>query len=186
MNIEYTEEQSTLQPQLTAANINAESFLATDYHNHYNEIVMLLEMIPDIPDMVEEAADWQPKSYAQHFIDSGFQATELAIQAFDMAPTPIKNSFNRVCQELDKIILSTISGLMSLNVVDRGLSLAAQDLIRQRVLNTKDLLLKLNQVVNGKIEDEDTFISSLVFEDHPEEAEDDDFQTQDDIDKLFD
>lgn len=182
MQIEYTAEQLALQPKLAAANINPESFLATDYLNHYNEIVMLLEMIPDMPDMVEEAAEWKPKSYAQHFEDSGFQDKALAIEAFEAAPTVIRNSFDIVCKEIDTLILSTLAGLSSLNAAERGLSAAASELIRQRVKDAQDLLLKLNQVVHGKIEDEASFASSL----ETEEAPADDVQSQEDIDKLFD
>lgn len=183
MQIEYTAEQTALQPKLEAANINPESFLATDYLNHYNEIVMLLEMIPDMPDMVEDAAEWQPKTYAQHFQDSGFQDTDLAIEAFEAAPTPIKNAFAAVCKQIDTLILSTIAGLNSLNAAERGLSGAASDLIRQRVKDAQELLLKLNQVVHGKIDDEASFVGSLDLEEAPA---DDDVQSQEDIDKLFD
>ncbi len=183
MHIEYTAEQTALQPKLEAANINPESFLATDYLNHYNEIVMLLEMIPDMPDMVEDAAEWQPKSYAQHFQDSGFQDTELAIEAFEKAPNLIRNAFSAVCKQIDTIILSTIAGLNALNAAERGLSGAASDLIRQRVKDSQELLLKLNQVVHGKIDDEESFVGSLDIDDSPEA---DEVQSQEDIDKLFD
>jgi len=183
MQIEYTPEQTALQPKLEAANINPESFLATDYLNHYNEIVMLLEMIPDMPDMVEDAADWAPKSYAQHFQDSGFQDTNLAIEAFNLAPTPIKNAFTIVCNEIDILIQSTLAGLNALNAAERGLSGAASDLIRQRVKDAQGLLLKLNQVIHGKIEDESSFVGTLDIEEKPETV--DDVQSQEDIDKLF-
>ena len=35
--------------RLRAANINPRTGLATDYLNHFNEAIMLLEMIPDMP-----------------------------------------------------------------------------------------------------------------------------------------
>jgi hypothetical protein len=59
---------------LLKANINPVSLLATDYLNHFNEAVMLLELIPDMPDMLEDAKRWAPKPYKQHFRDSGFMA----------------------------------------------------------------------------------------------------------------
>ena len=46
-----------------AANINRETLLATDYLNHLNEIVMTLEMIPDMPEILEEAREWQRKTH---------------------------------------------------------------------------------------------------------------------------
>jgi hypothetical protein len=51
--------------QLRAANINPRTGLATDYLNHFNEAIMLLEMIPDIPQCAEEFLGWQPLSYRE-------------------------------------------------------------------------------------------------------------------------
>ena len=57
--------------QLRAANINPRTGLATDYLNHFNEAIMLLEMVPDMPECAEDFLSWQPLSYAEHFM--GFQ-----------------------------------------------------------------------------------------------------------------
>lgn len=184
MHTELTADQKELQPKLAAANINPESFLATDYLNHYNEIVMLLEMIPDMPDIVEDTTDWAPKSYPQHFEDSGFQAKDLAIEAFHSAPDFIKTSFANTCDELDTLITSTIGGLMNLNVIERGLSAEAAELIRQRILNIQELLMKLNQVIHGKIDATEVETADLPEVTAAEPAED--VQSQEDIDKLFD
>ena len=181
MQIEYSEKQKALQPALADANINPESFLATDYLNHFNEIVMLLEMIPDMPELVEDTADWAPKSYVKHFTDSGFQGKDLAVKAFELAPRAIKMAFDQICTDLDTTILTTLSGLANLNVAERGLSPAAQDLIRQRVLTIQELLMKLNQIVHGKLDTDMEFLDDIEEEPAPEEA-----QTQEDIDKLFD
>src|SRR3546814_7715400 len=51
-------------------NINQNTLLATDYLNHFNEIIMLLEMVPSMPECYRDAVEWRPKSYAQHFRDS--------------------------------------------------------------------------------------------------------------------
>jgi hypothetical protein len=183
MQIEYTAEQLALQPKLAAANISDESFLATDYLNHFNEIVMLLEMIPDMPELVEDTADWAPKSYVKHFQDSGFQGKDLAVTAFNMAPNAIRIAFDQIVGELDQLILTTLAGLTSLNVAERGFSPAAQDLIRMRVSTIQEMLMKLNQVIHGKLESDMEFFQALE-EEVPEATED--VQTQEDIDKLFD
>src|SRR3954466_5219569 len=65
--------------QLRAANINPRTGLATDYLNHFNEAIMLLEMIPDMPDCAEDFLTWRPLSYREHFAASKFRARELAI-----------------------------------------------------------------------------------------------------------
>jgi len=66
--------------QLKAANINPQTGLATDYLNHFNEAIMLLEMIPDMVECAEDFLAWTPLSYAEHFIASNFKA-KLAEQA---------------------------------------------------------------------------------------------------------
>lgn len=182
MQIEYTAEQAAIQPRLAAANINAETFLATDYLNHYNEIVMLLEMIPDMPELAEDASDWAPKSYPQHFLDSGFQAKELAVQAYELAPSLIRAQFEKICVELDKLIQGTLAGMAAVNVAERGFTPAAQTLIRTRVDAIQGLLMKLNQVIHGKLE------GDIELPEAPDELtlHDESAQTQADIDKLFD
>ena len=58
---------------LRAANINPRTGLATDYLNHFNEAVMLLEMIPDMPECAEDFLGWQPLSYRRAFHGVQFQ-----------------------------------------------------------------------------------------------------------------
>lgn len=178
MQVTYTREQLDIQPQLAAANINPESFLATDYLNHFNEIVMLMEMVPDMPELLEEAIEWSPKTYSEHFAESGFQAKELAIQAYGLAPVVFKSPFETVCNEMQSTIEATVNGLVAVNVVERGLSPAAQALIRDRIEILQKLLMKLNQLIHGKLEE--------VVQTKVPEADQEDVQSQEDIDKLFD
>src|SRR3954467_14695886 len=70
---------------LRAANINPTTGLATDYLNHFNEAIMLLEMIPDMPDCFQDFLDWKPLSYREHFTASNFKARDLAITAYEAA-----------------------------------------------------------------------------------------------------
>ena len=72
---------------LRAANINPRTGLATDYLNHFNEAIMLLEMVPDMPECAEDFLTWTPLSYAEHFTASNFKARDLAIEAYEW-PTP--------------------------------------------------------------------------------------------------
>ena len=59
--------------QLRAANINPRTGLATDYLNHFNEAIMLLEMIPDMPECAEDFLTWHPLSYRRAFHGLQFQ-----------------------------------------------------------------------------------------------------------------
>ena len=67
--------------RLQGTNINTSTLLATDYLNHFNEVIMLIEMVPDMTDIIEDVLAWQPRTYVQYFADSGFQDQDLAIEA---------------------------------------------------------------------------------------------------------
>lgn len=87
---------------LIHANINPKTRLATDYLNHFNEIIMLLEMLAEMPDCVEDVLDWAPKSYQQHFRDSHFKEKELAIFAYESAHPMARERFDAVIAEIDQ------------------------------------------------------------------------------------
>ena len=78
--------------RLAAANINPHTGLATDYLNHFNEVVMMLEMLPAMPDCAEDVLAWQPLSYEDHFEASCFKEKGLAIEAFHAAPPPVPSA----------------------------------------------------------------------------------------------
>src|SRR5947208_5813441 len=82
--------------ELRAANINPRTGLATDYLNHFNEAVMLLEMIPDIPECADDFLEWHPLSYAEHFTASNFKARDLAIEAYESADQRIRVEFDNI------------------------------------------------------------------------------------------
>ena len=90
--------------RLRAANINPRTGLATDYLNHFNEAVMLLEMIPDMPECAEEFLGWRPQSYAEHFTASNFRARELAISAYDSADAHIRAEFDNITSAMISIL----------------------------------------------------------------------------------
>jgi hypothetical protein len=90
--------------QLRAANINPRTGLATDYLNHFNEAIMLLEMIPDMPDCAEDFLLWYPLSYREHFIASNFKARDLAIDAYDSADEHIRTEFDNITSAMTSIL----------------------------------------------------------------------------------
>ena len=79
--------------RLQGTNINATTLLATDYLNHFNEVIMLIEMLPDMPDMLEDVLAWERKSYQRHFADSEFKDRDLAVEAYDFAPERVRSQF---------------------------------------------------------------------------------------------
>ncbi|MEQ8357254.1 MAG: hypothetical protein RH942_17095 [Kiloniellaceae bacterium] len=69
---------------------------------------MLLEMVPSMPECFEDAAEWRPKSYADHFRDSCFSDAELAILAYENAPANYRQAFDATIAQMDALVLETL------------------------------------------------------------------------------
>ena len=107
----FSDDAVTRAQRLLEANINPRTGLATDYLNHFNEAIMLLEMIPDIPECFEDFLDWQPMSYREHFAASGFKAKELAISAYDSSDPALRTEFDNITLTMTSI-LTTVGDAM--------------------------------------------------------------------------
>ena len=77
--------------RLAAANINPSTGLASDYLNHFNEAIMLLEMLSSCPDCLDDFLGWRPMSYREHFEASRVKGRSLAIAAYEVRqPKPAR------------------------------------------------------------------------------------------------
>src|SRR5215468_3375118 len=97
--------------ELKAANINPQTGLATDYLNHFNEAIMLLEMIPDMPECSEDFLQWSPLSYAEHFTASNFKARDLAISAYESADPDVRAEFDQMTDTMTSILHEVSSAM---------------------------------------------------------------------------
>lgn len=130
---------------LAAANVHPESGLATDYLNHFNEAVMLLEMIGDMPEMAEDILDWQPCPYEEHFTRTGYAGAETVIGAYTASPHALKAHFETIVAALDDALEEAQDKLRAEDVAD-AVMLAATDIA--------PLLAAARAAVHGRIEGE--------------------------------
>lgn len=86
---------------LSCANIHPETGLATDYLNHFNEVVMLMGMLPDMPDCAEDVLAWAPCGYVEHFERSSFAARELAVAAYSAAPRAVRAHLETIVLQIE-------------------------------------------------------------------------------------
>ena len=106
-----TDARDELRGRLRGSNVNPQTFLATDYLNHFNEIAMILDILADCPDCFEDACGWQPKSYAQHFADSTLSDRALAIEAYARAPRKYRQPFDQIVEQMDNLVLFALRRL---------------------------------------------------------------------------
>jgi hypothetical protein len=133
--------------QLRAANINPRTGLATDYLNHFNEAIMLLEMIPDMPECAEDFLGWNPLSYREHFTASNFKARDLAIEAYNSAEPGIRAEFDNITSSMTSI----------LTAVGAAMREASQDKTRATLAEqatgwVKPLVTLAGGIINGSAE----------------------------------
>jgi hypothetical protein len=139
--------------ELRAANINPRTGLATDYLNHFNEAIMLLEMIPDMPECSGDFLEWRPLSYAEHFRLSNFKARDLAISAYEAADPAIRAEFDQLAGTMTSI----------LTAVSKAMREASQDKTRARLAEqatawVKLLVMAAGGVINGGSEGDIDYI----------------------------
>jgi hypothetical protein len=116
----------TRAQRLRDANINPRTGLATDYLNHFNEAIMLLEMIPDMPECVDDFLHWQPLSYREHFAASNFKARELAIEAYDSSDPAVRDEFDNIASTMTSILTTVGDAMRQAKHVETRTVLAEQ------------------------------------------------------------
>lgn len=136
---------TAMQARAEGTNVNDQTLLATDYLNHFNEVVMLLEMVPDMPEILEDVKAWQPKDYKDHFRDSTIADKDLAIEAYDHVPPLYKEPFEKNIEQANRLILSSVERL------ETEVSLGDPELLRANVQMLSRTIQRLLEMAGGNI-----------------------------------
>jgi len=150
-------------------NINDQTLLATDYLNHFNEVIMMLDLVADMPDCLEEAKMWEPRCYKDHFRDSVFSDKELAIFAYDHAPDEYRSAFDQVTTEIDDMVQK---GIMEIETVARANEPEAlREIVATTTREIQRRMDKASAIINGDFGVEEVEVATM---------------DQSDIDAMFD
>ena len=133
--------------QVIGSNIDPRTFLATDYLNHFNEAIMLLEMMSDAPDCLDMVQDWQPKTYSEHFRDSGFSDKDLAIKAYGYVPSQYLVPFEHDIECLNQEILAAVAFATAFTATMEDGSFQEEMTTRLKTMN--DLIDAASAVIHG-------------------------------------
>jgi hypothetical protein len=138
-------ETEALRKRAHGSNVNEQTLLATDYLNHFNEVVMLLKMLPDMPEMIDEVKAWLPKAYQDHFRTSTIADKELAIEAYDHVPKRYREPFDKTVDQINKLVAISIQRLEA--DVGRG----EPELLRANARSLSQMIQRLMDVAGGII-----------------------------------
>jgi hypothetical protein len=92
---------------LVEANVNPRTGFASDYLNHFNEAIMLLELLAEMPDCLEDFFAWQPKKYDEHFAASKFKHRDVAIAAYADADPVLRQRLDTLANSMNEILMAT-------------------------------------------------------------------------------
>ncbi|MBL4800351.1 MAG: hypothetical protein JKY45_00570 [Emcibacter sp.] len=170
------------QSKVKNENINSQTLLATDYMNHFNEVHMLMDMLPSMPDCIEDIREWAPKTYQDHFKDSVFTAKELAINAYKHSPDEHRLPFEETVAQMDDLILQTIVQLEE--QITRNDMGELQRTIKGYTPKMVSLIEQCGAIINGEKHMTHQDSIDLYFDDDEEKLDGEDLD-QSTIDDLF-
>jgi hypothetical protein len=109
------------QARVAGTTIDGGTLLSTDYFNSFNEVIMLLGMLPEMPDMMEDIRAWRFITYEEHFRASGLPFAKLAIEAYAHVPAAVRECFELTLAEMRQTVdeaRETLAGLTGAATLD--------------------------------------------------------------------
>jgi hypothetical protein len=94
-----------------SALVNPASGLANDYLNLFNEIVMLIEQLPSMPELIEDIFAWRPTSYQDYFTRSVLPGRGSALEAYAALSQTFRHDFEAIVEELDRMAVGAIAAI---------------------------------------------------------------------------
>jgi len=135
---------ATDEARLAAANINPATGLASDYLNHFNEAIMLLDLLSSCPECRDDFLAWQPMSYREHFLASRFKGRELAIAAYDAADPSLRGCLDTLAGTMTAVLEATRAAMTADLPPERMAALA-----EHAAAWLRPLVARAGAVING-------------------------------------
>ena len=134
---------------IPGTNINESTLLASDYLNHFHELVMLFEAISSEPSsFADDLLSWRPLTYEEHFAESGFRDKNLAIAAYRRAPPKIRARFDEAVARLHGEAVTLVAEVAAeLNGNSRKLNKTCERAARR----LRILIDEANAIANGEV-----------------------------------
>jgi len=144
-NFDHDDAYPAFRERAVGTNVNEQTLLATDYLNHFNELVMTMEMLADMPELFEEVQAWAPKPYKDHFRDSTIADKELAVEAFDHAPPKFKEPFEQNIDKINVLVGKSVARL------EHDIATGDMDLVRSNASTVSQLIQRLLDMCSANI-----------------------------------
>jgi hypothetical protein len=129
--------------------VNPASGLANDYLNLFNEIVMLTEQLPTMPELIEDILNWRPVTYQSYFSRSILPGRASAIEAYEKLDLGFRKDFESVVADLDRRAVGAVVAIRRQYKKNPDTSSPVMSELCERVGQAlRDVLLTASDLVN--------------------------------------
>jgi hypothetical protein len=129
--------------------VNPASGLANDYLNLFNEIVMLIEQLPAMPELIEDILRWRPVTYQDYFALSVLPGRTSALDAYATLDGNFRRDFEIVVADLDRRAVGAVVAIRRHYKVTGVVSPESMAYICERAGEAlREVLLKATSLVN--------------------------------------
>jgi hypothetical protein len=141
-------QNSTSLESRAEAIVNPASGLANDYLNLFNEIVMLIEQLPVMPELIDDILRWRPVSYQSYFAKSVLPSRASALEAYGALDAGFRRDFEAVVADLDRRAVGAVAAIRRHHKAGSLSSPAATELCLRAGEGMRIVLLKATELVN--------------------------------------
>lgn len=131
-------------PAVPRDGLVAGATLSTDYLNRYGEALMLIEMAPMDPSVVDDLRSWKPVSYHDHFSHSALRCADGALAAFASLSRTQAGAFESLCGAMNRLIETVVIVLGEM-----GTQSDAMMVIEVATLAFRNLLARATAFINS-------------------------------------
>lgn len=129
------------------SNVNPNSGFVTNYLNHYVELFLLFDMLPQFPEFADEIKTWKPMAYVDHVRQSGLKDVDIILEFYEKSDPARKAELNQAIAEADAKVASLVERMCAQLDHDRGIGLV--DFCTEAKETGEHLVSRINCVIQA-------------------------------------
>jgi hypothetical protein len=102
-------QEACLTAPLPVASADRDSSLTGAYLNQFNEMVRLIEQLPDTPELIDDILNWHPTTYQDYFNASAMPGRVSAADVYASLNRCVRQNFEGAVDDLDRKALGAVA-----------------------------------------------------------------------------
>jgi|GEM_PF-1733222 hypothetical protein len=104
-------QQACPSAQSEAALADPDSGLTDAYLNQFDEMVRLIEQLPETPELIGDLLNWRPRSYQDYFNASAMPGRVSAADVYASLNRCVRQNFEGIVDDLDRKALGAVAAI---------------------------------------------------------------------------